>query len=194
MSALRGAVVEIVKDRGLLPLDAPVRLASGALSAHYVDGKRALARGADLVTACQAFLELARDEGVAFDAVGGLTMGADQFAHGISVLTGCDWFVVRKAVKDHGTKKRIEGTELRAGVDVLLVEDVVTSGGSILEALRAVEATGATVVLAVSLVDRGELAGRAFENERVPYRSLVSYCDLGIPPVELGQSDAQAAS
>lgn len=192
LSQLRDAVIAIVRENGLRTLDAPVKLASGALSRDYIDGKRAFASGTDLSTACDALAELIRDEGVAFDALGGLTLGADAFAHGVAIRTGCMWFVVRKQVKDHGTKKRVEGAVLGEGVTVVLVEDVVTSGASMVDALDAVQQTGATVRLAVALVDRGELAGPLFAERAVPYRAVITYQDLGIAPVGGGQEGAQA--
>jgi orotate phosphoribosyltransferase len=183
VSELRDQVVEIVRERGYRRLDAPVRLASGEMSLDYINGKRALADGEHLKVACEALLELVRSAGVDFDAVGGLTLGADQFAHVLAVLSRRSWFVVRKNVKDHGTRQRIEGAELRPGVDVLLVDDVVSTGGSILEALEAVRETGARVVMAVTLVDRGEVAGEHFARRGIPYRAVVTYRDLGIEPV-----------
>src|SRR5206468_349884 len=86
MSGRREQVIEIIRERGLLRLPEPVVLASGELSRDFIDAKAALARGEDLKVACEAILEDTGD--IEFDAVGGLTMGADQFAHVISVLAG----------------------------------------------------------------------------------------------------------
>lgn len=193
MPELRERVCRIVKERGYRRLAEPVRLASGEMSYDYIDGKRALAQGGDLRLACEALLELAADEGMTFDAVGGLTLGADQFAHVLAVLSDTGWFVVRKQVKDHGTGRRVEGTELKPGVSVLLVDDVVTTGGSILEALDAIRATGATVTGAMTLLDRGEVAAEHFRREAIPYRALLTYKDLGIDPVVGGRGSARAA-
>jgi orotate phosphoribosyltransferase len=183
VSARRDEVVEIVRERGYRRLEEPVRLASGEMSLDYIDAKRALAYGPHLRSACEALLELVQAAGVDFDAVGGLTLGADQFAHVAAVLSDRSWFVVRKGVKDHGTKKKVEGADLRSGVSVLLVDDVVTTGGSILEALAAVRETGASVAMAVTLVDRGAVATEHFAREGIPYAALVTFQDLGIDPV-----------
>lgn len=191
MPPLREQVVDIVRERGYRRLDAPVRLASGEMSLDYIDGKRALAYGPHLKLACEALLDLVRDAGVEFDAVGGLTLGADQFAHGVAIFSERSWFVVRKNVKDHGTRKRVEGAELGPGVAVLLVDDVVTTGGSIIEALEAVRETGAVVAMAMTLVDRGEVAAKHFAGAGIPYRALVTYRDLGIEPVGPGPSIAE---
>lgn len=181
VSDLREHVVAIVRERGLLRLPEPVRLRSGQLSSDFVDGKAALSRGADLETACRAVLEAV--EGIGFDAAGGLTMGADHLAHGVALLSGAEWFVVRKEAKGRGTNQLVEGAEVGAGTRVLLVDDAVTTGGSIQQAHDVIAALGATVVAAVSLVDRGEVAGPYFTDKGIPYIALVTYRDLGIEPV-----------
>lgn len=183
LPGLRRQVLEIVRRDGYLRFDEPVRLASGALSRDFVDGKKALADGHSLVLACRALWALALDAGAGFDAVGGLTLGADPLSHGIAAVSGSEWFVVRKQSKGRGTDRVIEGAELRAGRRVFLVEDVVSTGGSIREAYDRVRDTGADVVLASALVDRGEAAAAFFDAERVAYRPLLTYRDLGIEPV-----------
>lgn len=102
------------------------------------------------------------------------------------MITGCDWFTVRKAVKGRGTNQRIEGTQLDESTRVLLVDDVVTRGDSIKQAYEQIRATGATIVAAVTLVDRGGNANEFFDAEGVFYRPLVTYADLGIEPVGRG--------
>lgn len=186
MSGLRKDLVEIIRERGLVHFDEPVELASGGFSRDFIDTKRALARGRDLRMACEAIMELVNGMGVEFDAIGGLTMGADKIAHGVAVTLAGDveWFSVRKQAKERGTKKRIEGAGLGEGVRVLLVEDVVTRGGSIADALQAIRDTGATVVAAVSIVDRGDFGRQLFEREHIPYAPLVAFGDLGIEPVQ----------
>lgn len=174
-------MIEIVRERGLVRLPEPVALSSGQLSRDFVDAKAALARGQDLQEACLALVESAG--AVDFDAVGGLTMGADQFAHVIAVLAGKDWFVVRKEPKGRGTNKLVEGARLSATTRALLVDDVVTTGGSIQKAYEVVTGLGVKVVAAVTLVDRGEVAARFFARKEVPYFPLVTYRDLGIEPV-----------
>ena len=101
-------------------------------------------------------------------------------------MSDTSWFVVRKARKDHGKKRRIEGARIRTGDKILLVDEVVTTGGSIFRALDTVVETGADVVAAVTLVDRGESAGRKLEDRGVPYFPMATYEDLGIEPVTFG--------
>jgi orotate phosphoribosyltransferase len=176
-------LIDVIRQRGHRRLDEPVQLASGDWSRHFIDAKRALARGSDLQRAAVALCDLATEMGVSFDAVGGLTMGADQFAHAIAMVTDCEWFSVRKTPKGRGTNQRVEGAVLGPGRAVLLVDDVVTRGASIADALSAIRETGASVVAAVSLVDRGEFGQKVFDREGIPYRALVTYADLGIPAV-----------
>jgi orotate phosphoribosyltransferase len=153
---VKAALLEIVERRGHLVLDQPVELRSGGRSRHFVDGKRALARGDDLRLAATSLLHLLRDERVTFDVVGGLTMGADHLAH---------------------------ASALGAGRRAVVLEDVVTTGASVLEAVEAVRATGAEVVFATSFVDRGDQGAGALAAAGVPYRALLTYLDLAIPAV-----------
>lgn len=183
MTGLRDQVVALVRERGHERRDQPFRLASGQLSHDYVDGKYAVAGGRQLRLASEAVVAVARDLGVEFTAVGGLTMGADALAHGVAMVSGCDWFCVRKQPKSRGLEQWIEGGRLSTADQVLLVEDVVTTGGSIMLAYEKVRDAGARVVAAVPLVDRGDAAAARFAALGVPYAALVTYHDLGIAPV-----------
>jgi orotate phosphoribosyltransferase len=183
MPDIRRAVVQLVLDKGYVRRAEPFRLSSGEMSRDYVDAKKAIAAGRDLRLAAQAVLDLAAEEGVEFDAVGGLTMGADPLAHAIALLADKKWFAVRKEAKSHGKQRSIEGAELSAGEAVLLVDDVITTGSSSLKALDAIEALGARVVLATCIVDRGKLATDAFSERGVRFRPLATYEDLGIDPI-----------
>jgi orotate phosphoribosyltransferase len=184
----RKQVVETVRERGLTHSEEPVQLASGEMSRDFIDGKAALAHGDDLRAASEEMIEAVA--GIEWDAVGGLTMGADQFAHAIALIASKEWFVVRKEAKGRGTNKLVEGATVVRGTKVFLVDDVVTTGGSIRKALDEVEKLGATVVAASTLVDRGEVAKRFFEEKGIPYFPLVTYRDLGIEPVGGGLINA----
>ncbi len=194
LTELRDKLLDIVRREGYLRLDEPIQLRSGEWSHDFIDGKRALAEGADLETACEAMLEMLAERGIDFDAVGGLTLGADQFAHGTAIVAHKKWFVVRKEPKGRGTNRLVEGAELNSSVRVLLVDDVVSTGGSIKKAWESIQDTGAQIVAAVTLVDRGEVANKFFANVGVPYLPLLTYQDLGIEPVGHGREDAPAAS
>ena len=150
LSKYRQELIEIVRSQGLVETDEPLQLASGDWSRYFVDGKAALARGADLNKAAIALIELAAEAQVEFDAVGGLTMGADQFAHAVAMVhQDVEWFSVRKAPKDRGTRRLIEGSRLGPDRRVLLVDDVLTTGATCGDAARALKRAGAARVVVV---------------------------------------------
>ena len=187
LAADREELLAVVLAHGYRRMPEPVQLASGQMNQDFVDGKRALARGGDLALACRAMAALAAehlaDGPDDWDAAGGLTMGADQFAHGLAIVADRDWFVVRKQAKERGTKQRVEGAAIGEGTRVLLVEDVISTGGSLLQALDAVEATGARVVFATTLVDRGDCVAPKLAARGVAYAPVLTYRDLGIEPI-----------
>lgn len=178
----RAELLDLLVNRGLIRLDAPVELSSGARSRYFLDGKKALAAGRDLALACQCMADLAAEAAVPFDAVGGLTLGADQFAHGIAIVDNAEWFVVRKQPKGRGTNQFVEGADLD-GKRVLLVDDVITTGGSSLVAKERIVAEGGQVVLATTLVARSDEPAERFADEGIPFLPVFTYEDLGIPAV-----------
>ncbi|MDT7553911.1 MAG: orotate phosphoribosyltransferase [Pseudonocardiales bacterium] len=121
-----------------------------------------------------------------YSAVGGLTLGADPVADAVLHAAAAeadgppvDAFVVRKAVKEHGMQRLIEGPEIE-GRSVLVVEDTSTTGSSVLAAVHAAREAGATVVGVATVVDRATGAQQAIETEGVPYRALLGLADLGL--------------
>lgn len=151
-----------------------VVLASGKESDFYFDMKPAMLDpdGADLM----ADLILRELEGVEADAVGGLEMGAVPLIAPVAMKSRAfgrhlPGFFVRKAVKDHGTKKRVDGNDI-AGKTVVILEDVTTTGGSAMDAVKAVEDAGAKVSLVISILDRGEGAAALYAQAGVPFKSL----------------------
>lgn len=181
----RSSLLDVVSTRAVVRFDEPRQLSSGKMSSVFIDAKAGLARGADLRLACRVIAESVSAAGIDFDAVGGLTLGADQFAHGIAtVLDGdVEWFVIRKAAKGRGTNQLVEGARLTEGRRVLLVDDIVTTGGSIQQAYDRVVETGAAVVAAVTLLDRGDVASAYFAERGVPYLPVFTYRDVDIEPV-----------
>lgn len=149
-------------------------LASGKESDYYFDMKPAMLdpEGAGLL----AELILEELQGVSADCIGGIEMGAVPLIAPVAMrspdferyLSG---FFVRKAVKDHGTKKRIDGTDI-AGKTVVILEDVTTTGGSAMDAVNAVQDAGAKVALVLSILDRGEGAAELYAKAGIPFKSL----------------------
>ena len=180
---LRAVLTEVVRLRGYTRADEPFKLASGGTSYDYVDMRRAVANGADLALAAEAVIATLDESGIEFDTIGGMTMGADPVAHAVAMLADSSWFSVRKAEKDHGTRNRIEGNRVGADSLAVVFEDTISTGRSVLEALDVVLQSGATVVAAVTLLDRGEQAGREFAARNVAYIPLLTYRDLGIEPL-----------
>jgi orotate phosphoribosyltransferase len=156
-----------------------VTLTSGATAQYYVDAKRAILRPAGF----RALAELVAGYARRWEAtaVGGLTMGAD--APACAALAGgaeVKAFFVRKQAKPHGLQRRIEGPPLEEGERCLIVEDVVTSGGSTIQAIEAARAEGHDVCGIVAVLDR--LAGGAEAIRRAapgaPYEPLATIDDV----------------
>jgi orotate phosphoribosyltransferase len=155
-----------------------VVLTSGQTARYYVDAKRAILRPPGF----RAMAELVAERARAWDAtaVGGLTMGADAPACA-ALAGGADVkaFFVRKEAKAHGLQRRVEGPPLDPAERCLIVEDVVTTGGSTLQAIDAVRDAGHEIVGVVAILDR--LAGGA---ERIraacpaPYAPLATIDDV----------------
>lgn len=141
-------------------------LASGAKSDLYIDAKlTTLDPGMALLVGrigWEMICETARSLGVGIDAIGGLTMGADPIALAIGIAASLQdaeaaprIFSVRKKSKEHGRKKLVEGN-FKKGDSVVVIDNVVTTGGSTLQAIDAVEAEGGKVAFVLALVDRQE--------------------------------------
>jgi len=159
-----------------------VTLASGKEADYYVDLRRVTLDGVAAPLVGEVMTELVAD--LEFDAVGGLTLGADPVAvamlhHAAHKGGRLDAFVVRKESKAHGLQRRIEGTEV-AGRKVLVVEDTSTTGGSVMTAVQAVRDAGAEVVAVAVIVDRNTGAKELIEAAGVPYRYAVGLADLGL--------------
>ena len=157
-----------------------VTLSSGKTAQYYVDAKRALLRPPAYRAAGELIAAEAADR--AASAVGGMTMGADPLACaaiGSDDGDGLLAFFVRKERKEHGLQRWIEGPELEPGTRCLVVEDVVTTGGSTVRAIERISEEGLEVVGTVGVVDR--LAGGAEAIEaaaEAPYRPLITIDDL----------------
>lgn len=177
------AAFDLIRTRGYERRDEPFTLASGQLSHDYIDGKFAVDTGERLTIVSRAVAELAAANGIEFDAVGGLTMGADPLAHGVAMVTGKAWFSVRKEQKQRGREQWVEGTRLQPGTRVLLVDDVISTGGSTELALERIAPLGVVVVGVIPMVDRGDVAAARFAKRNVPFHALVTYRDLGIEPI-----------
>jgi orotate phosphoribosyltransferase len=152
------ALIRLLRERSLERGD--FVLASGRRSTYYIDARRTTMSAVGQVLVGRCGLAAIRGAGWAPGAVGGLTMGADPVACAIAATSAAsppviDAFSVRKQLKGHGTDRRIEGNFSPAS-PVVVVEDVITSGGSALAAIDAVEEAGGRVVGVFAVVDREE--------------------------------------
>jgi orotate phosphoribosyltransferase len=161
----------------------PFQLSSAGLSRHYVDGKTATSSGSRIKLVADAIDEITRNANVQFNAVGGPTVGADAISVAVAVVLDKEWFFVRKEAKEHGKQKLIEGAVLKPGTPVLVVDDVATTGKSLLKALDALAAIPVNVVMVIPLVDRGDFARPLVENLGIRYEPILTYRDLGIPAI-----------
>ncbi|MFN0284828.1 MAG: orotate phosphoribosyltransferase [Kineosporiaceae bacterium] len=176
----RAGLLTLIRD--LAVVHGRVTLSSGRQADYYVDLRRVTLHAAAAPLVGRVLLDLVRDWD--FDAVGGLTMGADPVAaailHAAAAQGGTvDAFVVRKQGKAHGLQRRVEGPDV-AGRRVVAVEDTSTTGGSVLTAVEALRAAGADVVGVAVIVDRGTGAREAIEAEGLPYRAAFDLADLGL--------------
>jgi orotate phosphoribosyltransferase len=178
--ASRADLAQLVRTHGYEYRDPPFELTSGGLSHDYVDGKHAIATGAGLRQASQAVIDAV---GESFDAVGGPTMGADALAAGVALVSGSAWFSVRKEPKGHGRGAWVEGARLREGDRVVVVEDVVSTGASLLRSVERIGEFGVEVVAATALVDRSPAVARRFEAAGITWVPLLTWADLDIEPL-----------
>ncbi len=160
-------------------------LASGRTSTYYCDAKQVSFSGEGLALTMDAIIAELRE--VPFDAIGGMDMGATPLAAAVALRfhqLGRDvpTFVVRKEVKAHGTMKDVEGMLPASPCRVVILDDVITTAGSIIKAVDVVRAKGHEVVLAISILDRQAGGAEALAAKGVPYRPLVTIAELGIAP------------
>ncbi|MEN9741331.1 MAG: hypothetical protein RIR66_287 [Actinomycetota bacterium] len=157
-----------------------VTLSSGKEADYYVDLRRVTLDSEAAPLVGKVMLELTKD--LNFDAVGGLTLGADPVATAMMHAAHAqgrklDAFVVRKAEKAHGLQRRIEGPDVK-GRRVLAVEDTSTTGGSVLTAVEALREAGAEVVAVAVIVERA--AALAVEEKGLKYLYAYDLKDLGL--------------
>ena len=155
-------------------------LKSGRKSTWFLDTKQTVCRPDGVLAVADAAFDIIPKDAT---AIGGLTMGADPVAYGIAAVGATRGlslrsFSVRKEAKDHGVTGRIAGA-LQPGDKVVITEDTVTRGTSLFEAVDAVRAFGAEVVLITVIVDRGGTCAAMAQEAGIAYRPLLTAPDLG---------------
>jgi orotate phosphoribosyltransferase len=174
----RDDLLRLIRDKAVMHGD--FVLSSGQRASWYIDLRRVLLSGRAAPLAGRVMLAATADLG--YDAVGGLTLGADPVAAAmLHAAAGqgriLDAFVVRKAEKTHGLQRRIEGPDV-AGRRVLAVEDTSTTGTSVLAAVDALQEAGAEVVGVAVIVERG--ARDRVAQRGLPFRAAYDMGDLGL--------------
>ncbi len=157
-------------------------LASGKKSSYYINSKKVLFHAEAITLLGELLFEATQD--LDFQAIGGLEVGAIPMA--AAALTAfhragrpMEGFFVRKQAKSHGSQELVEG-QVHAGDRVVVIDDVLTTGGSVVQAIAAVEALGATVLRVVCICDR--LQGAAEALAKYDFRPLFTVRDFGIQP------------
>jgi orotate phosphoribosyltransferase len=178
----RPRLLELFRERALKFGD--FTLASGKKAKYYLDGKQITLHSEGLRLVSEGLLELL--EGVDFVAFGGMSIGADPIVGGVLTVAaeqGRDLagFLVRKESKGHGTNKFVEGP-VTPGMKVVIVDDVVTTGGSALLSVDRIEEFGCKVVQVVAIIDRMEGGAANFAARGLPLKSLLTIEDFGIAP------------
>ena len=160
-------------------------LASGKKSSYYLDGKQVTLNPTGARLVAEGILDMFRPESLP-KAVGGMSIGADPITAAVVTMsavrdTPLVGFMVRKQPKGHGTNQYIEGP-VKEGDEVVILEDVVTTGGSSLTAIERAEAYGLKVSRVIAVVDRMEGGAEEFARRGYKFSSLLSIRDFGIQP------------
>jgi orotate phosphoribosyltransferase len=176
----RARLLAIIREKSFLTEGGPFKLASGGTSDYYLDMKPTMFSPEGLSLIADIVYGMVREDR-SVDAVGGLELGAVPIASAVSMRSfverPLDAFVVRKEKKDHGTAKKIDGN-FRDNSNVVLFEDVTTRGGSVMEAVHAVRARGATVTKIITLVDRLEGAAENLQKEGIALEAVFTIREL----------------
>jgi orotate phosphoribosyltransferase len=184
----RAELIDLLRERSLRTGE--FVLASGQRSDYYIDARVTTMSGRGQALIGPTALRMLDASNLTPGLVGGLTMGADPVAYSIAHAAALqdrsiDAFSVRKKPKDHGTSRRIEGA-FDTSREILVVEDVITSGGSALEAVQAIREGGGTVIGVFAIVDRQQGGRERIEAEGLPVIAVCTAAEL------LGRADNDA--
>ena len=178
----RPRLIDLFRQRALKFGD--FTLASGKKAKYYLDGKQITLHSEGLRLVSEGLLDLLAD--VDFQAIGGMSIGADPIIGGVLTAAAARGrellgFLVRKEAKGHGTQRFIEGP-VQPGMKVVIVDDVVTTGGSSLQAADRIIEFGCEVIHVVAIIDRLEGGAANFAARNLPLRSLLTIRDFGLEP------------
>jgi orotate phosphoribosyltransferase len=173
LARIRQQAFELVRDKSFIRR--PIKLSSGKESTYYFDMKFTMLDpvGSGLL----AELIFSRLPSTQIDYVGGLELGAVPLISPIAMLSAfrnrpIPGLIVRKTAKEHGTQRLVEGAENLQGKNVVVVDDVTTTGASAMKSIRALQADGANVLLVISILDREEGAEALYRDAGIPFDPL----------------------
>jgi len=178
----RNELIKLVRETALEFGD--FTLSSGKKASYYLDCRRLTLDSAGANQVAEGILDLLGDD--LPNAVGGMAIGADPITGAVITIAGqrgrhLKGFIVRKESKAHGKGRDVEGPVV-AGDTAVIVEDVVTTGGSSLQAIERVEAFGMKVKSVVAIIDRLEGGAKNFTDRGYKFESLLTIKDFGIDP------------
>ncbi len=181
MTALEKQLFQLLQDRSFRR--GSFRLASGAMSDYYIDGKMVEAFSESAYLIGEVLYERTKD--LQIDAIGGLEIGAVPLTTAAVISyrlhdRKMEGFWVRDKAKGHGTRKVVEGN-LKPGSRVVILDDVITTGGSSGKAIQEVKGIGCEVVRVLALVDRLQGAAKFFQDEGIAdYQAIFTIRDFGV--------------
>lgn len=173
-------LLQLIRDRAVIHKE--VTLASGQKSSYYIDARSLFLHGPSATLIGEALYDLTKDlpmEAIGGPAVGALPLTVAATMHYHKMGRTMEGFFIRKEAKTHGLQKTVEGV-LPPGGQVVVVEDVFTTGGSVMTAIEAVREAGAKVIAVVGIVDRLQGARERFESMGLLFRTICTIKDLGV--------------
>lgn len=180
----KAQLVEYIKKHSFQRSDTPIyKLSSGNMSAFYFNLKKTTYSPIGQYLIGNLVFDKVRELGLKPKAIGGLTMGADPIATAAAYTSHIknqpiEAIVIRKEPKGYGTMSQIEGN-VKAGDEVIIIDDVVTTGGSTIKAIEAAKKAGLNVIAVIILLDRGEFDGRQnIERLGYPVYSILTLSDF----------------
>jgi orotate phosphoribosyltransferase len=192
VSRHRDTLIELIKERGCEEREDPVTLSGGAETNVYLDMPHVLDSGGRLKLAAAVLMEwIELHVSDPITAIGAPQTGADALVGAIAVRsqTILKWFTVRKTYKEHGIVGWIQGAQLNEQDVVVLVDDVVSTGHSLLRACDEVYDAGAQIAAVIPLVDRAGVAASQFDARGIPFWPVLTHRDLDLPPLLQGRQE-----
>lgn len=177
----KNRLLEILLEKSFQYNKEPIfKLASGRMSNYYINCKNTTLNAEAMLLIGKIFYEKVKP--LKINAIGGLTQGADPIAVATAMVSGMEnkgikAFVVRKAAKEHGLKKLIEG-DIHQGDKVVIVDDVITTGQSTIDAIDRARSEGLNILKVIVLVDRSEGGKENIERKGVQVESVFTINDL----------------